>query len=384
MATDALELAKQLVSLSSISGQEKAVADFIESWAEEAGLHSHRIGDSVVLMPAPGQASASSPPWTHRAAVILYAHIDTVPAGDEKSWTHPPLSSHTDEEKLYGLGASDDKGAVACLMETAAKLRGKATASDVYYLFAAGEEKDGAGAKSFLKWWNESGKAKHYAHTWAVIGEPTDLKNIELGARGALFIRFNLHGKSYHAADMKRKKDDALSKAFEAGKALHKLQADVQKKWTDAVLGKPSISLTGVTAGERANKFPDIARLTLDVRTTPGFHEKAVELIQAALRPLDPAVQLEVSERIVAPYAQPVHTPLAKQVNIITGAKFNMSRGSNDAAFFLAAGIPAVCFGPGVKECIHRQNEYIPLKHFKKGAKMFMKLAQALDPMKLE
>lgn len=374
-------ICKKLVEIPSVSDEEKAIADFIESWGKAQGLDTQRIENSVVFLPAAASAASCAPPWTSRAAVILYAHIDTVPAGDATGWTHAPLSAHSDEFNLYGLGASDDKGAAACLMETALKLKNRKTASDVYFLFASGEEKGGSGAKAFLQWWAGSGKGKRYARTWAIIGEPTDLKNIELGARGAFFIRFDLRGKSYHGADLKRKKDDALSKAFLAGKAIEKLQKEAQLQFTDPVLGKPSISLTGIAAGERANKLPDVARLTIDVRTTPGFHEKAAERIAQAMRAIDPEVRLEVSGRQTAPYIQSAGTPLAQQVKTITGAKMGVSRGSNDASFFLPAGIPAVCYGPGVKACIHQQNEYIPLKHFQKGTKMYVKLAQALDPM---
>ena len=195
MATDPLSLCKKMVSIPSESGSEQKIADFIEGEAEKAGLSTVRLGNTIAIGPAKS---------SHPSALILYAHIDTVPPGDETGWKHPPYAGEIADAKLYGLGASDDKGAAACLLSAAIEMKGKNTLADVYYLFAEGEEIGGAGARNFAAWFAK----KKYATAWCVVGEPTGLSKMETGCRGVYFASITVRGRSYHAADPEKKKEN--------------------------------------------------------------------------------------------------------------------------------------------------------------------------------
>lgn len=371
MAHDPVSLCKKLVSIHSESGSEKGIADFIERTAKGAGLKAVRLKNSIVLTPAAPSG---------KSALILYSHIDTVPPGDISSWKHPPYAGETEAGNLYGLGASDDKGAAACLLSAAIGMKGKKTASDVYYLFAEGEEKDGAGAKNFTGWFSTSGLQKKYGSTWCVVGEPTSLEKMETGCRGSFFVRVHVKGKSYHGADPEKKKDDALSSALLIPAIAAKLEAEGKKQHTHTFLGSPSVSVTGMQAGEKANKLPDTAKVILDVRTTPVFHEKFIGRLEEELKSAGISFTLEISPRQLAPYALDGASPFAAHLSGLTGAKAHPARGSNDCAFFIAAGMGAISFGPGTKECIHKQDEYIPLKQLEKGREAFCMLAEKLKP----
>ena len=48
--------------------------------------------------------------------LILNGHLDTYPAGDHDGWTDGPFSGSVRGGRLYGRGASDMKGGVACLI----------------------------------------------------------------------------------------------------------------------------------------------------------------------------------------------------------------------------------------------------------------------------
>ena len=371
MAHDPLSLCKKMVSIPSESGSEQKIADFIEGTAASAGLRTVRLGNSVAIIPA--KPSRSS-------ALILCAHIDTVPPGDEKAWEHPPYAGEIAGGKLYGLGASDDKGAAACILSAAIGMKGKKTAADVYCLFAEGEEKGGYGSAKFAEWFSSSGLKRKYLKAWCVVGEPTGLAKAETGCRGVYFVSITVRGKSYHGADPEKKSDDALSKALAAIGIAEKLQVHGQKKHAHPFLGKPTVSVTGIHAGEKPNKLPDTATVTLDVRTTPSFHGIFLPLLEKELEQAGIAFTLEISPRHPAPYALGADSRLASALCNLTGAKTSPARGSNDCSIFLAAGIEALSFGPGTKECIHRQDEYVPLGQLEKGKKMFVMLAEKLEP----
>ncbi|MDE1798392.1 MAG: hypothetical protein KGH63_03230, partial [Candidatus Micrarchaeota archaeon] len=75
-----VSLCQQLVRIDSVTGREGDAADFIVKFCQKHRLPFKRLHDSVVILPASRIPA--------KTAVIFYAHIDTVPAGDEKSWRY--------------------------------------------------------------------------------------------------------------------------------------------------------------------------------------------------------------------------------------------------------------------------------------------------------
>lgn len=83
----------------------------------------------------------------NKKPVILYAHLDVVPAdeGDSSQWEHPPFNGKTDSEFIYGRGAIDDKGSVIAILESAEKLISEnfIPSRDIYIAFGHDEEAGG-------------------------------------------------------------------------------------------------------------------------------------------------------------------------------------------------------------------------------------------------
>ena len=84
---------------------------------------------------------------TNKKPVILYAHLDVVPAdqGDSSQWQHPPFNGKTDSEFIFGRGAIDDKGSVIAILESAEKLISEnfIPSRDIYIAFGHDEEAGG-------------------------------------------------------------------------------------------------------------------------------------------------------------------------------------------------------------------------------------------------
>ncbi|MBE0673869.1 MAG: M20/M25/M40 family metallo-hydrolase [Bacteroidales bacterium] len=77
--------------------------------------------------------------------VVLLAHMDVVPAGDEELWTKTPFSGEVDGEYIWGRGTLDDKGALIQIMEAVEKLisEGFRPARTYYLAFGHDEEISG-------------------------------------------------------------------------------------------------------------------------------------------------------------------------------------------------------------------------------------------------
>jgi succinyl-diaminopimelate desuccinylase len=131
-------------------------------------------------------------------------HTDVVPSGDETLWRHPPFAAEVAEGVLYGRGASDMKGAIACFAVAAmdyAKAKNREIDGTISLLITGDEEGPSVnGTKKVLKWMEQQGiKPDH-----CVVGEPTNSaklgETIKIGRRGSLNGRLMVTGSQGHVA----------------------------------------------------------------------------------------------------------------------------------------------------------------------------------------
>lgn len=135
--------------------------------------------------------------------LMFAGHTDVVPVGDEASWTHPPFSGAIDNGVLYGRGAVDMKGGIACFVAALARhIAEHGAPKGSISLLITGDEEGPAinGTVRLLQWAAERGE------TWdaCVVGEPTNPDRlgdmIKIGRRGSLSGRLTVSGVQGHAA----------------------------------------------------------------------------------------------------------------------------------------------------------------------------------------
>ncbi|MCZ7863487.1 succinyl-diaminopimelate desuccinylase [Agrobacterium salinitolerans] len=135
--------------------------------------------------------------------LMFAGHTDVVPVGDEAAWSHPPFSADIAGGEMYGRGAVDMKGGIACFVAAIARhieKHGKPDGS-VSFLITGDEEGPSInGTSKLLEWASAKGE------TWdaCVVGEPTNPDQlgdmIKIGRRGSLSGRITVHGVQGHAA----------------------------------------------------------------------------------------------------------------------------------------------------------------------------------------
>lgn len=135
--------------------------------------------------------------------LMFAGHTDVVPVGDEAAWSHPPFSAEIAGGEMYGRGAVDMKGGIACFVAAIARhieKNGKPQGS-VSFLITGDEEGPSInGTSKLLEWAAAKGE------TWdaCVVGEPTNPDQlgdmIKIGRRGSLSGRITVHGVQGHAA----------------------------------------------------------------------------------------------------------------------------------------------------------------------------------------
>ncbi|WP_454848001.1 succinyl-diaminopimelate desuccinylase [Rhizobium binxianense] len=135
--------------------------------------------------------------------LMFAGHTDVVPAGNEAAWTHPPFAAEIAGDMLFGRGAVDMKGGIACFVAALARhIEKRGAPKGSVSLLITGDEEGPAinGTIKLLQWAAERG-ARWDA---CLVGEPTNPDSlgdmIKIGRRGSLSARITVHGVQGHAA----------------------------------------------------------------------------------------------------------------------------------------------------------------------------------------
>ncbi|QPC86592.1 succinyl-diaminopimelate desuccinylase [Mesorhizobium sp. NBSH29] len=135
--------------------------------------------------------------------LMFAGHTDVVPVGDEASWTYPPFAAEIAGGQMYGRGAVDMKGGIACFVAAVARhieKTGRPKGSISFVI--TGDEEGPAinGTTKLLDW------AKSKGESWdaALVGEPTNPDTlgdmIKIGRRGSISATLTINGRQGHAA----------------------------------------------------------------------------------------------------------------------------------------------------------------------------------------
>ena len=135
--------------------------------------------------------------------LMFAGHTDVVPAGDEAAWTHGPFSAEIAGGEMYGRGAVDMKGGIACFVAAVARHieeHGPPTGSVSFLITGDEEGLSINGTSKLLQWATERGER------WdaCLVGEPTNPERlgdmIKIGRRGSVSGVITVHGVQGHAA----------------------------------------------------------------------------------------------------------------------------------------------------------------------------------------
>ncbi len=135
--------------------------------------------------------------------LMFAGHTDVVPVGDETAWTHPPFGAETAGGMLYGRGAVDMKGGIACFVAAVARHIEKhgPPPGSISFLITGDEEGPAINGTAKLLTW-----AVGRGESWdaCIVGEPTNPDAlgdmIKIGRRGSLSGTVTVHGVQGHAA----------------------------------------------------------------------------------------------------------------------------------------------------------------------------------------
>lgn len=199
---DPVQLAQALIRCPSVTPADGGALSVVADALAGAGFAVHRP-----VFSAPGTPDIENlyARWGSEGPCLVFAgHTDVVPPGDAASWRHDPFAAEIREGELYGRGAVDMKGGIACMLAAAlafvAERRG-GVAGSIAFLIAGDEEGPAVnGTTKLLDWAEERGE--RFDH--CLLGEPTNPDAlgdmIKIGRRGSLTGRLTVEGRQGHVA----------------------------------------------------------------------------------------------------------------------------------------------------------------------------------------
>ncbi|MFC1656199.1 M20 family metallopeptidase [Patescibacteria group bacterium] len=354
--TDPVKLAKKLVSISSESGNEKEVAEFIFKYLKTLGLavQKQKIEKNRFNVVVIGEGE-----------ILLNSHIDTVPIGEKKDWSVNPYGQ-IKNGRLYGRGSCDTKGNGACILAALAKNPTKKISCS----FTVGEENTFAGIKEVMKM--RRTKLKHIKY--CLNFEPTELRLVT-AHKGQQYLMIKAKGKAAHASTPEEG-ENAIQKLNHSINKLQKyIKTFIKKK--HKLLGNPTLNIGVIKGGIGYNVIPDSAEIEIDIRTLPNQDSsKIIKQIKKVVAPSKVEVRHTHN-----PVDLPSKTPFIKLLQDILkneGLK-HQSRGVNYTTEFSEIykyRIRGAVLGAGSVKQAHIIDEYVSVKDLKKLHKMLCALLE--------
>ena len=280
---------------------------------------------------------------------LLNVHIDTVPSGE--GWTENPLDLIRQDDRVVGLGTSDIKGAVACILAALETV----TPKNVAVLFSGDEEHGSEVMPAVIK----SGRLSDVKR--AIVCEPTSCR-VGRAHRGMLAVTAGFKGPGGHSSlsDITpRPLLDAARLAARVGE-----YADEHLEFGTAPFKGLCVNIGDIESDGAYNVIPTTAKLWLSLRPPPGDNVKGREADIYALAgeaELDTIVAFE-------PFATKDMTAFS---DVFGDTEIVDLPYWTEAAMLSQAGVNTVVYGPGNLEQAHKPNEYVEIAQLKAATTIY-------------
>jgi len=197
-----LALARDLIRCASVTPVEGGALALLEDRLGGLGFVCHRLLFSEEGTPDVENLYARY--GNGQPNFCFAGHTDVVPIGDEADWSVHPFAGEIKDDRLYGRGASDMKGAIAAFVSAAQKFitaRGNDFEGSISFLITGDEEGPAInGTVKVLDWMRTEGQKVDHC----LVGEPTNPNElgemVKIGRRGSMTGRITTHGTQGHVA----------------------------------------------------------------------------------------------------------------------------------------------------------------------------------------
>ena len=367
-----LELLRKLIKIESISPNDNGCFDVIKQQFDGLDFSFEETNYKNIsnLIITNGDSKNKT--------FCFLGHTDVVPPGPESEWSVPPFSGEIIDNKIYGRGAADMKGGVACFISALKEFlsENKDPSFNIMVLLNSNEEGK-----------LENGKVDRVINEmidkdkfidFCLIGEPSSSKKvgdvIRIGRRGSLSGNLKVYGIQGHVAYPKQ----ALNPILGIGKTLEELK---NMEWDrgNENFEPTSFQVSNIKSGTGAeNVVPGVLEMTFNFRFSPesspdGLKEKFEALLKKSDLKYDVSWTLSALPFLTAKteFIDIVKSSIKEINNIDT--KIDNGGGTSDGRWVAPMGSEIVELGP-LNKTIHQIDEHVDIEDLSTLKEIYKKI----------
>lgn len=319
---------------------------------------------------------------------LMYnGHLDTKPVGVLEKWDNPPFGAIIKGNKLFGLGSSDMKGAVAAMLYAGAICQREKLKGNLKLIFSADEEAGGTYGAEYVA---KNGNIKADI---CLIGEPCGVQRnwekLHIIARGETCFKTKVYGTQMHSSisDLV----PSVNASIKMAQLLVKMSSELKFNYPPHPLIPQGVTKgygVMVKGGVYYGVLPGYAEFSTDIRLLPGMTPDDVKrdvlsFIEKAKKD-DPELEVKIEfEPLPLGYIKPTEVsadePFVRILRDISTKvlSFTPELGAfpawTDARFFdEISGIKTIpAFGPGFLTITHSPKEYVEVKSLIEALKIY-------------
>lgn len=317
-----------------------------------------------------------------RDGVVLSGHTDVVPV-EGQTWASDPYTLVERDGLLYGRGAADMKGFVACVLHAARSMDPRDLKWPLHIALSCDEEIGCVGVRPLLDYLRD----RKFTAALCIVGEPTSMR-VATSHKGKLAARATCIGREAHSA-LAPQGLNAVHLASELVLALRDLQSELRSLTTlEDLFDLPysTVHVGLITGGVALNIVPARCTVDFEIRNLPTMTTSALlDRIENAARQIvarcsDPDANIVIE--VVNAYPG-LHTPrddISETVSLLGGNdRVGLSFGAEAGLFRETLGCPTIVCGPGSMDQGHKPDEFIALDQLRRCDIMLQRLLQRMS-----
>lgn len=373
--TNLREHLAKLISFPSITPVDAGCNDYMIQILQRMGFHCETI-DALPVKNFFARMGDAAP------LLVFAGHSDVVPIGDASKWNSNPFVLFEDGDRLYGRGAADMKGSLACMLTMAQRFVHEHPNfnGSLGFLITSAEEGDqfDLGTPLVMKHLYDKGVKIDYC----IVGEPSSTNTVgdvvKIGRRGSLTANLLLHGKQGHVA-YPHLAENPIHTMAPALADLTSLSWDSGNQWFPPT----TLQITKLSCGGHAsNVIPGELEMQFNFRFST---EQSVAQLQGKVEACFKRHNLQVDTHWRL-NGEPFLTQQGKLLDAAIAAirshtslepKLSTSGGTSDGRFIAPYGVEVIELGP-VNESIHQVNEWVTLSELKTLEAIYTRITELL------
>lgn len=366
----------QLVAVPSVSSPSvqwdmgnRGVIDVLANWCNDLGF-------ATEIMPIPGRpekANLIATLGSGPGGLVLAGHTDTVPY-DENRWQHDPFRLTEQNDRLYGLGATDMKGFFPVALAAAEQFAKGQLQQPLIILATADEESSMDGARLLTELGRPKGR-------YAVVGEPTGLKPVRMH-KGIMMESVRIQGLAGHSSNPALGRNAMEAMHLVIGDLLA-FRSELQSRYNNPgfEVAIPTLNLGHIHGGDNPNRICGHCELHFDLRPLPGMQvtelREVIDRRFESIREITGTnIRCEALIGGVEPFEESADSALVQAVEKLTGHQAESVAFATEAAFMQQLGMETLVFGPGSIDQAHQPDEFIPLEQVQPAVDALTSLVQ--------